>query len=62
MHFSDNLLEAPIILVGLTALSEEIKINFSILDSKEISHKLFVPIKLLLMVWNKLNSLISTCL
>ena len=50
MHFSDNLLEAPIILVGLTALSEEIKINFSILDSKEISHKLFVPIKLLLMV------------
>ena len=35
---SANLLDAPIILVGLTALSVEIRTNFDILNSFDISH------------------------
>ena len=59
---SDILLVAPITFMGLTALSDDIKINFFTLCFIAIFASSYVPSTLFLIPLFMLFSIISTCL
>ena len=59
---SANLLVAPIIFVGRTALSVDIKTNDSTLDSTAASTQTLVPFMLLTTASNGFSSTSGTCL